>query len=195
MRNPVRVLTDWLLIKRNPVAYARKIGVRIGSDCRLLNIHSKTFGSEPYLISIGNHVTVTHGVRFINHDGGMWVFRSQEPDLELFGPIEIGNNVFIGMGTLLLPNIRIGDNSVIGAGSVVTRSIPDNSVAVGVPAKVIKSVADYRTSLGDREFHIRRLGPDKKRVHLLEYFANRRPPSAGVAPEAIRKEVDRTPHV
>ena len=64
----------------------------IGKDFRLLNIHSRTFGSEPYLITIGNPATVATGIGFINRDGGMWVFREQEPDIELFGAIEFGKN-------------------------------------------------------------------------------------------------------
>ena len=54
------------------------------------------------------------------------------------GRVTIGNNVFIGANTIILPNLRIGDDCVIGANSVVTHDIPDYSVAVGAPAKVIK---------------------------------------------------------
>lgn len=53
-------------------------------------------------------------------------------------PVIIGNNVWIGGGTIILPGVKIGDNCVIGAGSVVTKSIPDNSVAFGNPCRVIR---------------------------------------------------------
>jgi galactoside O-acetyltransferase len=54
------------------------------------------------------------------------------------GRIEIGENVWLGANVIILPNVRIGNNSIIGAGSVVTKNVPENVVAVGVPAKVIK---------------------------------------------------------
>ena len=56
------------------------------------------------------------------------------------GGIFIGNNVWIGANCCILPNVHIGDNCVIGAGSVVTKDIPSNSVAAGNPAKVIKKI-------------------------------------------------------
>ena len=171
MRNPLTILTDFLLIKRNPVKYARKIGVQIGSNCRLLNTHARPFGSEPYLIRIGNHVTITSGVRFINHDGGMWVFRDKEPDIELFGTIEIGNNVFIGMDTLILPGVKIGDNCVIGAGSIVTRSIEPNTVALGSPARPFKSISEYRESVNEKVVFTRSMKRKEKRERLeREYW-------------------------
>lgn len=86
---------------------------------------------------------ITNGVRFITHDGGTLLFRDRVPDLEITKPIVIGDNVYIGNNVLLLPGVTIGNNVIIGAGAVVSRSIPDNSVAVGVPARVIKSSDEY----------------------------------------------------
>lgn len=60
--------------------------------------------------------------------------------LEYAKPIEVGNNVWIGGNVVVLPGVKIGDNSVIGAGSIVTKDIPANSVAVGNPCKVIKKI-------------------------------------------------------
>lgn len=170
MRNPIRILSDYLSIKRDPVKHAKKIGVQIGRNCRLLNTNARTFGSEPYLIQIGDHVTVTSGVRFINHDGGMWVFREREPDIELFGTIVIGNNVFIGMDTLILPGVKIGDNCVIGAGSIVTRDIEPNMVALGSPARPLKSLEDYRQSVNEKAMFVRSMSPAEKRAHLTQHF-------------------------
>lgn len=60
--------------------------------------------------------------------------------LEFARPIIVGNNVWIGANVTVVPGVTIGDNCVIGAGSVVTKDIPDNTVAVGNPCKVIKSI-------------------------------------------------------
>ena len=60
--------------------------------------------------------------------------------LEAAKPITIGNNVWIGGGAIILPGVTVGENSVIGAGSVVTKDVPANVVAVGNPARVIRSL-------------------------------------------------------
>jgi len=70
--------------------YARKVGVEFGKGCVL---STRYWGSEPYLIEIGDHVHITSGVSFITHDGGVWVFREKVPDFDVFGKIVIGNNV------------------------------------------------------------------------------------------------------
>ena len=60
--------------------------------------------------------------------------------LEAAKPITIGDNVWLGGGAIILPGVTIGENSVVGAGTVVTKDIPANCVAVGNPARVIKSI-------------------------------------------------------
>lgn len=65
-------------------------------------------------------------------------------------PVHIGKNVWIGAGALIMPGITIGDNSVIGAGSVVTKDVPANVIAVGNPAKVLRSINDH-----DREYYFK----------------------------------------
>ncbi len=103
------------------------------------------FGSEPYLITIGNNVRITFGVKFITHDGGVWTLRKMGllEDADVFGKIEIGDNTNIGWNVLILPGVKIGRNCVIGAGSIVTKDIPDGSVAVGIPVRVIESIEEY----------------------------------------------------
>lgn len=121
-------------------------GLQIAADCRLMGFPD--FGSEPWLISIGNHVTITSGVRFITHDGGTVVFRHLPVYQKVikYGRITIHDNCFIGTRALLLPNIEIGPNSVVAAGSVVTRTVPPNSVFGGNPARLIKTVSAYAES-------------------------------------------------
>ena len=67
-------------------------------------------------------------------------YKTRNKGLEYAKPIKVGNNVWFGGNVTVLPGVEIGDNSVIGAGSVVTKDIPENSIAVGNPCKVIKRI-------------------------------------------------------
>lgn len=130
---------------KGSVAYARKKGVTIGEQCR---IYIKNWGSEPFLISLGDDVTVTSGVKFITHDGSTCLVKdAQGKRYQRFAPIQVGSHVFIGVNSIIMPGVSIGSKVVIGAGSVVTKDIPDNSVAIGVPAKVVSSFADYQAKI------------------------------------------------
>lgn len=123
------------------ILFARKSGVKIGKNCR---IFACEFGSEPYLISIGNNCEITSGVTFITHDGATWVFRKDKTFTGTkYGPIVIRENCMIGINTLILPNVEIGPNSIVGAGSIVTKKIPPNSVYAGNPAKFICTLEQY----------------------------------------------------
>ena len=165
-----RYVLNELRARRDPITYARDQGVCIGENCRILGHDKGRFGSEPYLVSLGDHVTITSGVTFLTHDGGVWVFRSTEPKLEVVAPIKVGNNVFIGLNTLILPGVKIGDNCVIGAGSIVTKNIPPNSVAVGSPCKPIKSISEYKESLASKSFHSRGLTHSEKKDLFLSHY-------------------------
>lgn len=158
-------IEDGLRLRLDPVAWSRRLGVHVGQNCRLLGVSRATFGSEPYLIRLGDHVTVTEGVRFVTHDGGVWVFRQQEPDLDIVAPIVVGDNVFLGLRATILPGVTIGSNCVVAAGAVVTRDITANSVVAGVPARFLRSLDDYRRSLAGRELRTKGLNPKDKRAY------------------------------
>src|SRR5262245_11780892 len=83
--------------------YLRKQGAEIGEGCSII---TRDLGPEPYLVKLGNHVTIAHGVIFMTHDGGAWLFREEFPDLQVFGPIVIEDNCVIGINAVLCPNIR-----------------------------------------------------------------------------------------
>lgn len=122
---------------------SRKLGVKIGDRCE---IHPSTsWGSEPYLISIGDHVRITKNVQFITHDGGVWVLREKYncPDIDLFGKIIIGNNVHIGFNSIVMPGVSIGDDCIIATGAVVTKNIPSGEIWGGVPAHFIEKTEYY----------------------------------------------------
>jgi len=120
-----------------------KRGLQIADDCRLMGLPN--FGSEPYLISIGRHVTISSRVSFINHDGGTWVFRElpKYRGVIKFGRIVIHDNCFIGTGATIMPGVSIGPNAVVAAESVVTADVPPNTVVGGVPARVLMTVEEY----------------------------------------------------
>ena len=155
---------------RDPVGHARSLGVKVGERCRLI---SCSFGSEPYLVTIGDHVSAT-SVSFVTHDGGVWVFRDEWPDADVMGPIVVGSNVFIGAEVMIMPGVTIGDNVVIGARSLVTTDIPSDCVAVGVPAKPLRALSEYRASLEPLTIPTARLAPEAKRRALLERFGRGR---------------------
>ena len=157
-------------IRTDPIGFARAIGVKIDADCRLLNIDPATFGTEPYLITLGKHVTVTSGVKFITHDGGAWVFRKEDPNLDIVAPITVGDNVFIGINSVIMPGVTIGNNSVVGAGSIVTRDVDPETVVAGVPARRISSLDDYRKKAEKKGMSIKHLPPAEKRRYLVNRF-------------------------
>lgn len=126
---------------KSNIEYAKYLGVKIGDQCR---IYIKDFGSEPWLITIGDKVTITAGVKFINHDGSTWLISDEKGRRQLFRRIVIGNNVFVGINSIILPGVKIGDNSVVAAGSVVAKSVPPGSVVGGNPARYIMSFEHYR---------------------------------------------------
>ncbi|WP_432662621.1 acyltransferase [Wukongibacter baidiensis] len=118
-------------------------GLKISEDCRITG--KVSFGSEPYLIKIGKRVTITGRVQFITHDGGTWVFREREDckNINRYGHIEVMDNSFIGFGSIILPGVKIGPNSVVAAGSIVTKDVPPNTVVGGNPAEVITDIETY----------------------------------------------------
>lgn len=151
-----------------PIAYARSLGVRLGTGCRLIDVD---FSTEPYLISMGDHVSAT-AVRFETHDGGVWVLRHRDPDIDIVRPIRIGSNVFIGYGTIVLPGVSIGNDVVIGAGSVVTKDIPSGVVAAGVPARIIRSTDDYASRVRTHSDPTKGLSYADKRAFFLKKFGD-----------------------
>lgn len=117
----------------------RKRGVTIGTHC---NICTNIRVNEPYLISIGDNCIISYNVNFITHDASFGAI-SGKWGLDFFGKINIQNNVFVGANSSILYGVTIGANSIIAAGSVVTRSFPENSIIGGVPAKLIGNSQEY----------------------------------------------------
>lgn len=128
------------------VKYLRNKGISIGSGFKIRgpikNIVIDT--TRPSLVTIGDNVVVNRNFILLTHDMVAGLFRIKYSDfLPSSGPVKIGNNVRFGVNCTILKNVIIGDNCFIAAGSVVTKNIPENCIAAGVPAKVICTLDDY----------------------------------------------------
>lgn len=95
--------------------------------------------SHCWLIEIGDDVTLAPRVHILCHDASTKAFMNYTK----VGNVTIGNRVFIGAESVVLPGVTIGDDVIIGANSTVTHNIPPNSVAVGSPARVICTLEEY----------------------------------------------------
>ena len=145
------------------IKYARYIGVNIGKD-NFINTYN--WGSEPYLISIGNNVQITENVSFHTH-GGSHVARFLHPKFDVFGKIEIKDGAYIGACSHIMPGVVIGKGVLVAAGSMVTKSIPDGEVWGGVPAKKISLVSEYIEKNLQYNVNTKGLGNKEKRNVLL----------------------------
>lgn len=115
--------------------YLRTAGVRIGNNT-MISLRAKIDVRRGKVI-IGNNCHITYGCIILSHDGSAIQI---DPNDDGEGEVNIGDNVFIGVNSVVLPNVTIGDNSVIGAGSVVTQDIPSGVIAVGNPIKIVREI-------------------------------------------------------
>ncbi|PHM68340.1 DapH/DapD/GlmU-related protein [Xenorhabdus sp. KJ12.1] len=125
--------------------------VHIGINTIIYNTEF-SYSSKGDHFYIGNNCTIT-GATLLGHDASPCLFIPDlviKKDVWLSGsrlsyrdPIYIGDNVFVGVGAIILPGIKVGNNVIIAAGSVVTSNIEDNSVYAGNPARKIKSIGEY----------------------------------------------------
>ncbi|MFQ9311376.1 MAG: acyltransferase [Paraclostridium sordellii] len=144
--------------------YYRSKGSKIGNNVRTF---SPLVSAEPYLLEIGDDVTVSGNVKFITHDNSVSKFIDNKTDI--FGKIKIGNKCFIGYGSIILPGVEIGDNTIIGAGSVVTKSFKDGKMVIaGNPAKVITSTDDYKLKIEDNTLNTRRMSFEEKKKLIID---------------------------
>jgi len=109
----------------------------IGSGC---SIRPTTNITDPYLTKIGNNVQLSTCSLF-GHDGSIACLNiAFNKSLDRVGKVEILDNVYVGHSAVILPNVTIGPNALVAAGSVVTKSVPPDAIVAGNPAKVIGSV-------------------------------------------------------
>ena len=157
-------------VLKDKITMLRESGMKIGDGCEIFD--NVNFGSEPYLITIGDHVRITEGVKFLNHDGGVWVLRKMKllEDADIFGQIKVGNNVHIGMDATICPGVTIGDNCIVGVGSIVTKNVESNTVVAGIPAHKIETIEEYYHKHKDTCDFTKHMSPDEKKDYLYQKY-------------------------
>lgn len=136
--------------------YRLSRGLVIGENTHIYSIEGID-GAWPWLIRIGNNVTISSDVTILAHDASTNVVHCSTK----LGRVIIGDNVFIGARSVVLCNTKIGDNVIVGAGSVVTRDLPSNAVYAGSPARYICSIEEYR----DKYRQLRQSRPDFSTIY------------------------------
>ena len=131
----------WNRFNLDGAEYARWKGVTVGQNSQII---TQNFGGEPFLISIGDDSIVANEVQFLNHDGASRLCVDEDGRRHYMRRISIGNRVFIGLRTIILAGVKIEDDVIVGAGSVVTRSVPAGWIVAGNPAKRIGYFKDYK---------------------------------------------------
>lgn len=128
------------------INYLKKKGIKIGENFKIFG-DLKTIKidlTRPSLVEIGNNVGINANFTLLTHDWVCAVFRHKYQDfINSSGKVKIGNNVNFGVNCTVLKGVTIGDNTFIAAGSLVTKDIPADCIAGGIPAKVICSMDDY----------------------------------------------------
>lgn len=139
----------------------RRSGITVGEKCR---IFTNVTSTEPYLISIGDHVTISSGVSFITHDNG--IIKVLEGKTDVVGPVTVGDRCFIGMNSTLLPGVTLGENCIVGAGSVVTRSFPPHTVLAGNPARAICTTGEYAEKNREKAIDFSSIPPAQREEYV-----------------------------
>lgn len=143
----------------------REQGMKIGND---VHIYSDIFSKEPYMIFIDDNTTLSGNVTLVTHDNSISKYLPEYTDI--FGEIHIGKNCFIGMGSMILPGVSLADNTIVAAGSVVTKSVQEAGIVIGgAPAKVIGKVSDLKEKNLEYGIDIRGMSLTEKQEFLMKH--------------------------
>lgn len=173
----------WLLnvlrryVRRDPLPFLTKQGLVVGKHFMMLE-DVIIDPSHCWLITIGDEVTLAPGVHILAHDAST----KRLLNYTRIGKVTIGNRVFIGASTLILPGVEIGSDVVIGAGSVVTHDVPSGVVVAGNPARILCSLEDFvarrksemeTTPLFGHEYTIRGNVSDAMKIDMVKLMKGR----------------------
>ena len=163
-----------LLLAKRRQRYLKNLirnGLKLGKDVNIID----TFFFDPshcFLISIGDNCTICPNVRLIAHDASTKKFLGYTK----IGKIDIRENCFIGDSVIILPRVTIGPNSIVGAGSIVTKDIPANTIATGNPARIISALDDYllritkiakTKQIFKEDYYIEKLDAEKRKEIII----------------------------
>ena len=146
---PIFMRLNYSGYRRYYFKHLKKLGIRIDGVPRFISSDCYFDSSDYSKIHIGERVTISTNVMFLTHDysitNAYYAIEGEEPDKEIYISkcISVGNNSFIGARVILLPGAEIGKNCIIGAGAVIKKPVPDGSVVVGNPARVIGMVTEF----------------------------------------------------
>ena len=144
-------------------AYFRREGMKVGKNC---HIYSNIVTSESYLIEIGDNVTISNGVQLITHDNSICKVCPELTDT--FGFIHIGDNSFIGAKTVILPGVSLPNNTIVGSGSVVTKSFSEERMIIaGNPAKQVSTWEKYKEKRSQFGVNISKSSAEQKKEQAL----------------------------
>lgn len=136
--NIIRKILEYLRGEPQHLEKLIKRGLKVGKNFKRMG-GVIIDPSHCYHITIGDNVVLAPRVHVLAHDSSTGIFIGKTRAAN----VTIGNNVFVGAGSIILPGVHIGNRVIIGAGSIVTKDIPDNSVAAGNPARVICTIDAY----------------------------------------------------
>ena len=144
-------MNSWLLSPLEPRKIRpwvlKKIGCHVGKDI-FVGDNVRIDSGHADLIYIGDHAHITGGCRLLCHQRDLKDYYKGDDAAKLpykLGEIHIGKGVMIGMESLIMPGVTIGDGAIVGAYSLVTKDIPAWTIATGRPAKVVKEIPDKTT--------------------------------------------------
>ena len=143
-------MLDWAILepieprKLRPILI-RKMGCHVGNNT-FFGDYVRMDTSYANMIYIGDYTHITSGCRLLCHQRNLTGYCVGDNAADLgyrIGEIHIGKGVMVGMETLIMPGVTIGDGAIIGAGSIVTKDIPAWTIATGRPARVVKSIPKH----------------------------------------------------